>query len=68
MQAACFATWLSAMTQALWADGSGFHFSENEVLHLGMIPWLGHVVLGVGPTLRDAPEPSAPAARVEAGR
>jgi hypothetical protein len=64
VQAAYFAALLSGMTQALWDDGAGFYFSENDVLHLGMVLWLGYVVAAVGPTLRDAPDlptPSPPA-------
>ena len=58
VQASYFAAWLSGMTEALWDDGSGFYFSENEVLHLGMILWLGYVVAALGPTLRDSATPA----------
>jgi hypothetical protein len=58
VQAAYFATWLSGMTQVLWDDGAGFYFSENEVLHLGLLLWLGYVVIALGPNLRDASDPA----------
>ena len=45
----------------MWDDGAGFYFSENDVLHIGMILWLWYVVAVVGRHLRDA-SPGAPAA------
>jgi hypothetical protein len=59
VQVAYFATWTSGMTAALWDDGNGFYFSENEVLHLGMILWLWYVVAVVGKYLHDAPAGAA---------
>ena len=38
----------------MWDDGAGFYFSENDVLHIGMILWLWYVVAVVGRHLRDA--------------
>lgn len=54
VQVAYFAYYAAGMTATLWDDGAGFYFSENDVLHVGMILWLGYVVLALGPTLRDA--------------
>ena len=59
VQVGYFATWLSGMTEALWDDGAGVYFSENEVLHLGMLLWLAYVVVALGPTLHDAPDPES---------
>ena len=67
VQGAYFATWLSGMTAALWDDGAGLHFSENEVLHLGMLAGLAYVVVALGPTLVDAPDPAS-AGRAEPAR
>jgi hypothetical protein len=55
------------MTEALWDDGAGFYFSENEVLHLGMLLWLAYVVAALGPILVDAPDP-VPASPTEPAR
>lgn len=68
VQAAYFATWLAGLTEALWDDGAGFYFSENEVLHVGMLLWLGYVVVALGPILRDAREPATAAAGTGADR
>ena len=46
---------------SLWDDGAGFYFSENDVLHIGLILWLWYVVAVVGRHLRDA-STGAPAA------
>ncbi len=53
VQIAYYAYWASGLTQVLWDSGNGFYFSENDVLHIGMILWLGYVVWKVGPTLDD---------------
>ncbi len=50
---AYFAYYALGITQTLWADGSGFYFSENDVLHIGMIAWLVYVAVSLGPTLAD---------------
>ncbi|HEX6888189.1 MAG TPA: hypothetical protein VF143_08790 [Candidatus Nanopelagicales bacterium] len=53
VQLAYFASWLSGATQLLWDGGAGIYVSENEVLHVGMILWLGYVLIRLGPRLRD---------------
>jgi hypothetical protein len=54
VQAAYFAYWAAGLTAVLWDEGQGFYFSENDVLHIGMILWLWYVVAVVGRHLRDA--------------
>jgi hypothetical protein len=54
VQVAYFAYYAAGITAVLWDDGSGFYFSENDVLHIGMIVWLWYVVAVVGRHLRDA--------------
>lgn len=54
VQAAYFAYAAAGLTARLWQDGRGFYFSENDVLHVGMIGWLAYLVARVGPRLRDA--------------
>ncbi len=64
VQVAYFAYYAAGITQSLWDDGHGFYFSENDVLHVGMILWLVYVWRTLGKTLRDyetAPEPVASA-------
>lgn len=47
--------WLAAgFTGRLWDGGRGFYFSENDVLHVGMMLWLAYAVAFLGPRLRDA--------------
>lgn len=53
VQAAYFAYYAAGITQTLWDDGTGFYFSENDVLHVGMILWLVYVWRALGPLLRD---------------
>jgi hypothetical protein len=55
VQIAYFAYYAAGITAVLWDDGNGFFFSENDVLHIGMILWLWYVVAVVGHHLRDAP-------------
>jgi hypothetical protein len=54
VQVAYFAYWAAGLTAVLWDDGRGLYFSENDVLHIGMILWLWYVVAVVGRHLRDA--------------
>jgi hypothetical protein len=54
VQIAYFAYYAAGITAVLWDDGAGFYFSENDVLHIGMILWLWYVVAVVGRYLRDA--------------
>lgn len=54
VQVAYFAYYAAGITAVLWDDGAGFYFSENDVLHIGMILWLWYVVAVVGRHLRDA--------------
>jgi len=52
-----FFTWQTlGLTQSLWDSGNGFYFSENDVLHVGMILWLGYAVFGLGKQLHDYEE------------
>ena len=58
VQVAYFAYFASGLTQTLWATGTGFYFSENDVLHVGMIFWLIYAVVALGGPLRDYSPPS----------
>jgi hypothetical protein len=51
---AYFAYYLSGLTQTLWAQG--MWFSENDVLHIGLILWMVYLALVVAPRVRDEPE------------
>jgi hypothetical protein len=42
------------VTEALWARG--IWFSENDVLHVGLIAWMLFIAIVVAPRLRDMPE------------
>jgi len=53
VQVAYYAYWAAGFTQALWDNGDGFYFSENDVLHIGFILWLAYLLWRVGPTLDD---------------
>ena len=53
VHAAYFAYHAAGLTQQLWRGGEGFYFSENDVLHVGMIGWLAYVYAIVGRQLRD---------------
>lgn len=53
VQVAYFGYYAAGVTQTLWADGTGFYFSENDVLHVGMIAWLIIVAATLGPRLVD---------------
>ena len=50
---AYFAYYGAGITASLYKKGAGFYFSENDVLHLGMIVWLAFVVRTVGRHLAD---------------
>ncbi len=53
VQAAYFGYYGAGITQKLYKNGEGFYFSENDVLHVGMILWLAYIVLAVGKHLQD---------------
>ena len=53
VQVAYFSYAAAGITQQLWQGGRGFYFSENDVLHVGMIAWLGYVFAVVGKHLGD---------------
>lgn len=55
VQVAYFAYYAAGVTALLWADGTGVWFSENDVLHVGMVLWLVYVTVVVGRTLSDRP-------------
>jgi len=46
-----FLYYLLGITSRLWAQGSWF--SENDVLHLGLIAWMVHIGRVVLPQVRD---------------
>ncbi len=56
VQVAYYAYYAAGITAMLWDDGRGFYFSENDVLHVGMILWLVYVYKAVGSRLVDAEE------------
>ena len=67
VQVAYFAYYAAGITSTLYDGGNGFYFSENDVLHVGMIGWLAYVVFAVGKHLhdfRDSETPQGPAAAV----
>jgi hypothetical protein len=51
---AYFAYYLSGLTQTLWVEGKWF--SENDVLHIGLILWMLYLALVVAPRVKDEPE------------
>lgn len=53
VQVAYFSYAAAGITAQLWRDGNGFYFSENDVLHVGMILWLAYLVVFVGRDLAD---------------
>ena len=55
VQVAYFAYRSAGLTETLWDHGRGCYFSENDVLHIGMMLWLAYVVLVVGKQLCDDP-------------
>lgn len=52
--AAYFAYYLSGLTQVLWARGAWF--SENDVLHIGLIGWMAYLAAVLAPRLKDSPD------------
>jgi len=48
---AYFLYWMSGLTQRLWAQG--IWFSENDVLHLGLILWMVYLATVIAPRLED---------------
>jgi len=64
--AAYYAYAAAGVTQALWDGGAGFYFSENDVLHVGMIAWLAYAGAVVAPRLRDASGEADTSPRAEA--
>lgn len=53
VQVAYFAYYAAGITAMLWDDGNGFYFSENDVLHVGMILWLIYVAKALNGRLVD---------------
>lgn len=53
VQVAYFAYYAAGITALLWDGGAGIYFSENDVLHVGMIGWLVFVTLTLGKSLAD---------------
>lgn len=58
VQIAYFGYYAAGITAILWDSGQGFYFSENDVLHVGMILWLIYAVFVVGRYLRDLDTPA----------
>lgn len=52
--AAYFLYLVSGLTQRLWAQK--VWFSENDVLHIGLLIWVLYIVLVVSARLKDEPE------------
>ena len=50
---AYFSYYAAGITQSLYREGQGFYFSENDILHVGMILWLIYIVVYVGKHLKD---------------
>jgi len=49
-----YSAYLAAgLTTRFWDGGNGFYFSENDVLHIGMILFIAHLVAVVADRLRD---------------
>jgi hypothetical protein len=43
------------LTEKLWAKGKGFWFSQNDVLHIGLILWVVYIGLAVPGQISDYP-------------
>ncbi|HNM03568.1 MAG TPA: hypothetical protein PKK05_11695, partial [Leptospiraceae bacterium] len=56
---AYFGYYAAGITASLYQEGKGFYFSENDVLHVGMILWLWYTVTYVGRHLKDIEDISA---------
>ena len=41
------------VTPVLWAQG--IWFSENDILHIGLITWIVYITFGLGKTIQDRP-------------
>ncbi len=58
---AAYSSYLAAdLTKSLWNGGRGFYFSENDVLHVGMILFIAYLVAVVANRLRDARSTKGP--------
>ena len=53
VQVAYFAYYAAGITALLWDGGGGIYFSENDVLHVGMLAWLCFVAVTLGRSLAD---------------
>jgi hypothetical protein len=52
---AAYTAYLGAgLTSSLWNGGAGIYLSENDVLHVGMILFIGYLVAVVANRLRDS--------------
>lgn len=52
VMAAYFAAYLAGLGPALWRRG--IWFSENDVLHVGLVAWMLYLALVVAPAMEDA--------------
>ncbi len=51
-----YAYLLSGFTDQLWQGGAGWYFSENDVLHVGMIGYVWYLHRRIAPHIRDLAE------------
>ncbi len=54
VQVAYFGWGALGVTATLWDGGDGIYFSDNDVLHVGMIAWIIYVFFALRHRLRDA--------------